>query len=228
LTPVDESIEYRDYKITFIDTAGIRRRGKIVGIEKYALYRTEEMLKEADIALLVIDATTGVLELDEKIANLIDKHRLASLIVINKWDIRGELSYEEMVENIRYKLKFLHYTELITVSAKTKQRVHKILDEIVELYRRYSRRVPTSKLNEVIKFATIKHHIPTKNGAVVKIKYATQYAIKPPKIALIMNRPDGLHFSYKRYLINTLRENFDFRGVPIDIIARKRGEREEE
>ncbi|NPA61503.1 MAG: ribosome biogenesis GTPase Der [Epsilonproteobacteria bacterium] len=228
IDPVDESIEYRDYKITFIDTAGIRRRGKIVGIEKYALYRTEEMLKEADIALLVIDATTGVLELDEKIANLIDKHRLASLIVINKWDIRGELSYEEMVENIRYKLKFLHYTELITVSAKTKQRVHKILDEIVELYRRYSRRIPTSKLNEVIKFATIKHHIPTKNGAVVKIKYATQYAIKPPKIALIMNRPDGLHFSYKRYLINTLRENFDFRGVPIDIIARKRGEREEE
>ncbi len=103
------------------------------------------MLKEADIALLVIDATTGVLELDEKIANLIDKHRLASLIVINKWDIRGELSYEEMVENIRYKLKFLHYTELITVSAKTKQRVHKILDEIVELYRRYSRRVPNIK-----------------------------------------------------------------------------------
>jgi len=228
IDPVDESIEYRDYKITFIDTAGIRRRGKIVGIEKYALYRTEEMLKEADIALLVIDATTKVLELDEKIANLIDKYKLGCLIVINKWDIRGDLSYEEMVEDIRYRLKFLHYAPLITVSAKTKQRVHKILDEIVEIYKRYTKRIPTSKLNEIIKFATTKHHIPTKHGAVVKIKYATQYDIKPPKIALVMNRPDGLHFSYKRYLVNTLRENFDFRGVPIEIIARKRGEREEE
>ncbi len=228
IDPVDESIEYRDYKITFIDTAGIRRRGKIVGIEKYALYRTEEMLKDADIALLVVDATSKVLELDEKIANLIDKYKLGCLIVVNKWDIRDDLSYEEMVEDIRYRLKFLHYAPLITVSAKTKLRVHKILDEIVEIYKRYTKRVPTSKLNEVIKYATTKHHIPTKNGAVIKIKYATQYAIKPPKIALIMNRPDGLHFSYKRYLINTLRESFDFRGVPIDIIAKKRGEREEE
>jgi len=228
IDPVDESIEYKDYRITFIDTAGIRRRGKIVGIEKYALYRTEEMLKEADIALLVIDATTKVLELDEKIANLIDKYRLGCLIIVNKWDIRGDLTYKEMVEDIRYRLKFLHYAPLITVSAKTKQRVHRILDEIVEIYKRYTKRVSTSKLNEVIKSAITKHHIPTKHGAVVKIKYATQYGIKPPKVALVMNRPDGLHFSYRRYLINTLREQFDFKGVPIELIAKKRGEREEE
>jgi len=201
LTPVDESIEYRDYKITFIDTPGIRRRGKIVGIEKYALYRTEEMLKDADIALLVVDATSKVLELDEKIANLIDKYKLGCLIVVNKWDIRDDLSYEEMVEDIRYRLRFLHYAPLITVSAKTKLRVHKILDEIVEIYKRYTQRVPTSKLNDVIKYATTKHHIPTKNGAVIKIKYATQYAIKPPKIALIMNRPPGYTSSYKRVVL---------------------------
>jgi len=226
IDPIDESMEYKDYKITFVDTAGIRRRGKIVGIEKYALYRTEEMLKEADIALLVIDATVGVLELDERIANLIEKYRLGSLIILNKWDIRGDnITYKKAVENIRDKLKFLHYAPLITISAKTGKRVNKILDEIVSIYERYKQRIPTSKLNEVIKFAIAKHHPPSLNGAVVKIKFATQYETKPPKIALIMNRPDGLHFSYKRYLANTLRSQFDFEGVPLDISARRRGER---
>ncbi|HHC11355.1 MAG TPA: ribosome biogenesis GTPase Der [Campylobacterales bacterium] len=225
IDPIDESMEYKEHKITFVDTAGIRRRGKIVGIEKYALNRTEEMLKEADIALLVIDATVGVLELDERIANLIEKYRLGCLIVLNKWDIRDDITYEKAVDDIRDELKFLHYAPLITISAKTGQRVHKILDEIVSIYERYKQRIPTSKLNEVIKFAIGKHHPPSLNGAVVKIKFATQYEIKPPKIALIMNRPDGLHFSYKRYLANTLRSKFDFEGVPLDISARSRGQR---
>ena len=228
IDPIDDSIEYRDYKITFIDTAGIRRRGKIEGIEKYALYRTEEMLKKADIALLIIDATVGVFELDERIANLIDKYKLGSLIVINKWDIRGDLRYEEAVENIRDRLKFLHYAPIITVSAKTGQRVNRILNEIISIYERYRQRIPTAKLNEIIKFAVTKHHPPSHNGAVVKIKFATQYETKPPKIALVMNRPEGLHFSYKRYLANILRSQFDFRGVPLDISARRRGERVEE
>ncbi|NOZ89785.1 MAG: ribosome biogenesis GTPase Der, partial [Epsilonproteobacteria bacterium] len=156
IDPIDESIEYKDYKITFVDTAGIRKRGKIVGIEKYALYRTEDMLKEADIALLMIDATVGVLELDERIASLIEKYKLGCLIVLNKWDIRDDITYEKAVENIRDELKFLHYAPLITVSAKTGQRVHKILDEIIAIYERYKQRIPTSKLNEVIKFAVAK------------------------------------------------------------------------
>jgi len=228
IDPIDESIEYKDYKITFVDTAGIRKRGKIVGIEKYALYRTEDMLKEADIALLVIDATVGVLELDERIASLIEKYKLGCLIVLNKWDIRDDITYEKAVENIRDELKFLHYAPLITISAKTGQRVHKILDEIIAIYERYKQRIPTSKLNEVIKFAVAKHHVPSYNGAVVKIKFATQYETKPPKIALIMNRPDGLHFSYKRYLANILRSKFDFEGVPLDISPRQRGQRVED
>ncbi len=228
IDPIDESMEYKNHKITFVDTAGIRRRGRIVGIEKYALGRTEEMLKEADIALLVIDATVGVVELDERIANLIEKYRLGCLIVLNKWDIRDEITYEKAVDDIRDELKFLHYAPLITISAKTGQRVHKILDDIIAIYDRYKQRIPTSKLNEVIKFAVGKHHPPSHNGAVVKIKFATQYEIKPPKIALIMNRPDGLHFSYKRYLANTLRSKFDFEGVPLDISARHRGQRMED
>ncbi len=227
IDPIDEEMEYRDYKITFVDTAGIRRRGKILGIEKYAFERTEAMLANADIALLMIDSTVGVLELDERIANLVEKYKLGCLIVLNKWDIHkdDEERYKKAVENIRDELKFLHYAPLITVSAKTGLRVHKILDEIVDIYGRYKQRIPTSKLNEVLKYAINRHHIPTVNGGVVKIKFATQYETKPPKIAIIMNRPDGLHFSYKRYLANIFREKFDFEGVPLDIGGRKRGQR---
>jgi len=227
IDPVDESIEYKDHKITFVDTAGIRRRGRILGIEKYAFGRTEEMLAEADIALLIIDSTVGVLELDERIANLIEKYKLGCLIVLNKWDIHkdDEETYRKAVEDIRDELKFLHYAPLITISAKTGLRVHKILDDIVDIYGRYKQRIPTAKLNEVLKYAISRHHVPSVNGAVIRIKFATQYETKPPKIAIIMNRPDGLHFSYKRYLTNIFREKFDFEGVPLDIGGRKRGQR---
>ena len=228
IDPIDEEIEHNGYKITFVDTAGIRRRGKIVGIEKYALGRTKAMLEKADIALLMIDATEGVLELDERIAGLIEKYRLGALIVVNKWDIKEEKTYEEMVDDIRDELKFLHYAPLITISAKTGLRVNKILDQITAIYERYKQRIPTSKLNDVIREAINRHHVPSHNGAVVKIKFATQYETKPPKIALITNRPDGLHFSYKRYLANFIRSKFDFEGVPLDIAARKRGQRVDE
>ncbi len=228
IDPIDEMIEYNEHKITFVDTAGIRRRSKIVGIEKYALGRTTDMLNSANIVLLVIDATVGVTELDERVAGLIEKHRLACLIVINKWDIKGDKTYEEIVEDTRYALKFLHYAPIITISAKSGQRVHKILDEMIKIYSRYKQRISTSRLNDIINLAQNRHHIPSHNGATVKIKFATQYQNKPPKIALICNRPDGLHFSYKRYLANVLREQFDFEGVPLDIIAKKRGERFEE
>jgi len=228
IDPIDETIEHDGYEITFVDTAGIRRRSKIVGIEKYALSRTTSMLEKADLVLLMIDATVGVTELDERVAGLIEKYRLACLIVINKWDIREEKSYEEAVAEIRDELKFLHYAPLITISAKTGMRVRRILDQITTIYERYKQRIPTSKLNEVLREAMIRHHVPSHNGAAIKIKFATQYEIKPPKIALITNRPDGLHFSYKRYLANYLRSKFDFEGVPLDIVARKRGERIEE
>lgn len=228
IDPVDETITHGDYEITFIDTAGIRRRSKILGIEKFALGRTTDMLEKANLVLLVIDATQGVSELDERVAGLIEKYRLACLIVLNKWDLKGDKTYEEAVENIRHKLKFLHYASLITVSAKTGMRVHKILEEIIKIYERYSMRIPTAKLNEVIREAIGRHHVPSHNGASVKIKFATQYDSKPPRIALVSNRPEYIHFSYKRYLANFLREKFDFEGVPLEIIARKRGERDDD
>ncbi|WP_457606149.1 ribosome biogenesis GTPase Der [Nitratifractor sp.] len=225
IDPIDETIVHGDYEITFVDTAGIRRRSKILGIEKYALGRTEKMLEQADIAILLIDATTGVTELDERIAGLIDRYRLGALIVVNKWDIRGEKEYKEAIEEIRDELKFLHYAPILTVSAKTKQRVGKILDQITAIYERYKQRIPTSRLNEVIQYAQRRHQVPSHHGQVVRIKFATQFATKPPRIALVVNKPELLHFSYKRYLANILREQFDFEGVPLEIVARKRGER---
>jgi len=225
IDPIDEMIEHNDYKITFVDTAGIRRRSKIVGIEKYALTRTTEMLEKANLVLLMIDATVGVTELDERVAGLIEKYKLACLIVINKWDINEDKTYEEVVEEIRDEMKFLHYAPLITISAKTGLRVNKILDQVTEIYKRYTQRIPTSELNDAIREAIRRHHVPSHNGAVVNIKFATQYETKPPKIALISNRPTFIHFSYKRYLANFLRSKFDFEGVPLDIVARKRGER---
>jgi len=228
IDPVDETITHNDYEITFVDTAGIRRRSKILGIERHALGRTEKMLEQADIAILLIDATAGVTELDERIAGLIDKYKLGALIVVNKWDIRGEKSYEEAIEEIRDELKFLHYAPILTVSAKTKQRVVKILDQITAIYERYKQRIPTSRLNETIQYAIRRHHVPSHHGQVVRIKFATQYATKPPRIALVVNKPELLHFSYRRYLANILREQFDFEGVPLEIVARKRGERSDE
>jgi GTP-binding protein len=225
IDPIDEAIEHDGYEITFIDTAGIRKRSKIVGIEKYALARTTEMLEQANLVLLMIDATVGVTELDERVAGLIEKYRLACLIVINKWDIKEDKTYEKMVEDIRDELKFLHYAPLITISAKTGMRVNKILDQITAIYERYKQRIPTSELNDTLREAIRRHHVPSHNGAVVNIKFATQYETKPPKIALITNRPEFLHFSYIRYLANFFRSKFDFEGVPLDIVARKRGQR---
>ncbi len=226
IDPVDESIIYKDVVFTFVDTAGIRKRGKIDGIERHALFRTKKMLENADIALLVLDASEEFKELDEKIANLIEKFSLGCIIVLNKWD-RALYSYEISIQKVRDRFKFLSYAPIITLSALSKKRVHKVNDLILKVYQNYTKRVSTSKLNELIKFANSKHHLPSDMGKVVKIYFATQYDIKPPRIALIMNRPKALHFSYKRYLINQLRENFDFLGVPIILEPKAKKEKEE-
>ncbi|WP_024954342.1 ribosome biogenesis GTPase Der [Sulfurospirillum arcachonense] len=226
IDPVDEYIDYEDKRLNFVDTAGLRRRGKIEGIEKFALMRTNEMLEGADIALLVLDGSEPFRELDERIANLADKNNLATIIVLNKWDKKCE-SYEKTLDELRYRFKFLAYAPVITVSALNKKRVYKIKDLILEVYKNYSQRISTSKLNEVFKEATIRHHMPADQTKEVKIYFATQYDVKPPRIVLVMNRPKALHFSYKRYLMNKLREKFELEGSPILLYARKKGERDE-
>ncbi len=226
IDPIDENIIYKDKIITFVDTAGVRRRSKIKDIEKYALMRTEKNLEETDIALLVIDAKNGIAELDERIAGLIDKHKTGAIIVMNKWDETQE-EYKKFVDNVRLKFKFLYYAPIIAVSAKTGRNMDKLKDMILKVFKNYTKRIATAKLNEIIKEATIRHYLPTDKTKPVKILYAVQYKTKPPTIALVMNRTH-LHFSYRRYLINYLRGKFDFTGTPILLSVRKRGEKYEE
>ncbi|MBP9566603.1 MAG: ribosome biogenesis GTPase Der [Sulfurospirillum sp.] len=227
IDPVDESIDYNEKIINFVDTAGLRRRGKIEGIEKFALMRTKEMLERANIALLVLDASEPFLELDERIAGLVEENNLACIIVLNKWDEAMD-DFEKVTAEVRHRFKFLSYAPLITVSAKSKQRVSKIKDMILSVYENYSQHIPTRQLNEVIREATIRHQIPSDHSKVVKIYFATQYQTKPPRIALVMNKPRSLHFSYKRYLANKLRDVFNLEGSPILLYPRAKGERDNE
>lgn len=228
IDPVNEVLSYKDKLIEFVDTAGIRKRGKIQGLEKFALLRTQEVLKQAQIALLVLDASEGFNELDERIAGLLAQNYLAVLIILNKWD-KSELDFDKTVKELRLdRFKFLAHSPILSVSALSGKRVHLVLDKILELFENYIQKIPTAKLNSVISEAVKAHPLPHDRGKVVKIYYATQYKIGPPKIALIMNRPKALHFSYKRYLQNKLRENFKLDGVPLIIASRKKGQKDEE
>lgn len=225
IDPIDETIVYKDKQLTFVDTAGLRRRGKIVGIEKFALMRTKEMLENANMALLVLDASEPFLDLDEKIAGLVDSNRLACIIVLNKWDISNREEHDKIIKEVRDRFKFLAYAPIITLSAKSHQRVDKLHDMILEINENYSQRITTSRLNEVMERALRRHQLPSVSGQVIRIYYATQYETRPPKIAIVMNKPRGLHFTYRRYLTNKLREAFNFTGTPVLFKAKKRGEK---
>ncbi|PUD21681.1 ribosome biogenesis GTPase Der [Helicobacter pylori] len=219
IDPIDETILIGDQKICFVDTAGIRHRGKILGIEKYALERTQKALEKSHIALLVLDVSAPFVELDEKISSLADKHSLGIILILNKWDIRYA-PYEEIMATLKRKFRFLEYAPVITTSCLKACHIDEIKHKIIEVYECFSKRIPTSLLNSVISQATQKHPLPSDGGKLVKVYYATQFATKPPQISLVMNRPKALHFSYKRYLINTLRKEFNFLGTPLILNAK--------
>ncbi|MEJ8610704.1 ribosome biogenesis GTPase Der [Helicobacter pylori] len=219
IDPIDETILIGDQKICFVDTAGIRHRGKILGIEKYALERTQKALEKSHIALLILDVSAPFVELDEKISSLADKHSLGIILILNKWDIRYA-PYEEIMATLKRKFRFLEYAPVITTSCLKARHIDEIKHKIIEVYECFSKRIPTSLLNSVITQATQKHPLPSDGGKLVKVYYATQFATKPPQISLIMNRPKALHFSYKRYLINTLRKEFNFLGTPLILNAK--------
>ncbi|OPG26839.1 ribosome biogenesis GTPase Der [Helicobacter pylori] len=219
IDPIDETILIGDQKICFVDTAGIRHRGKILGIEKYALERTKKALEKSHIALLVLDVSAPFVELDENISSLADKHSLGIILILNKWDIRYA-PYEEIMATLKRKFRFLEYAPVITTSCLKARHIDEIKHKIIEVYECFSKRIPTSLLNSVISQATQKHPLPSDGGKLVKVYYATQFATKPPQISLIMNRPKALHFSYKRYLINTLRKEFNFLGTPLILNAK--------
>lgn len=224
IDPVDESFEYKEKQITFVDTAGLRRRGSIEGIEKYALMRTKEMLEKANMALVVLDASRELTDLDEKIAGLVDEYGLGTIIVLNKWDENMD-TFQKIEEEIRRRFRFLSYAPIIAVSAKTGRSIERLKDKIIEIFDNYTQRIPTSQLNKVIEEAVIRHSLPSPNGAYLRIYYTTQFSTRPPKIALVMNKPNLLHYSYKRYLVNFLRERFNFEGTPIHVIARGKNDK---
>nr|WP_321309086.1 ribosome biogenesis GTPase Der [uncultured Campylobacter sp.] len=234
IDPVNEKISVNDgnkeREIEFVDTAGIRRRGKIEGIEKYALNRTQKMLENADIAVLVLDSAEGINELDERIAGLASEFELGVIIVLNKWDLKGgdDKEFDKMSCEIRDKFKFLAYAPIISLSATSKKRVEKLKELICAVYKNYTIKLPTSRLNEVIAAATKAHPIPREHGRAVRIYYAAQFDTAAPKIALVMNKPKCLHFSYLRYLQNQLRANFELGGTPVILVPRGRGKSKEE
>lgn len=225
IDPIDETVEYKGKQLTFVDTAGLRRRGKILGIEKYALMRTTEMLDNSNMALIVLDASEPFMDLDEKIAGLVDSNRLSCIIVLNKWDISKRDEHDKIIKEVRDRFKFLAYAPILTLSAKSHLRVDKLHDMILEITENYSQRIPTSKINEVIEKALRRHTLPSVSGQVIRIYYGTQYETRPPKIAIVMNKPSGLHFTYRRYLTNKMREAFNFTGTPVLFKAKKRGEK---
>ena len=238
IDPVNEKISVNDgnkeREIEFVDTAGIRRRGKIEGIEKYALNRTQKMLENADIAVLVLDSAEGINELDERIAGLASEFNLGVIIVLNKWDLKArghqdfDKEFDRMSREIRDKFKFLAYAPIISLSATSKKRVEKLKELICAVYKNYTIKLPTSRLNEVIAAATKAHPIPREHGRAVRIYYAAQFDTAAPKIALVMNKPKCLHFSYLRYLQNQLRANFELGGTPVILVPRGRGKSKEE
>ena len=238
IDPVNEKISVNDgnkeREIEFVDTAGIRRRGKIEGIEKYALNRTQKMLENADIAVLVLDSAEGINELDERIAGLVCQFELGVIIVLNKWDLKAreyqdfDKEFDRMSREIRDRFKFLAYAPIISLSATSKKRVEKLKELICAVYKNYTIKLPTSRLNEVIAAATKAHPIPREHGRAVRIYYAAQFDTAAPKIALVMNKPKCLHFSYLRYLQNQLRASFELGGTPVILVPRGRGKSKEE
>ena len=238
IDPVNEKINVNDgnkeREIEFVDTAGIRRRGKIEGIEKYALNRTQKMLENADIAVLVLDSAEGINELDERIAGLVCQFELGVIIVLNKWDLKAQeyqdfdKEFDRMSREIRDRFKFLAYAPIISLSATSKKRVEKLKELICAVYKNYTIKLPTSRLNEVISAATKAHPIPREHGRAVRIYYAAQFDTAAPKIALVMNKPKCLHFSYLRYLQNQLRASFELGGTPVILVPRGRGKSKDE
>ncbi|NTW91306.1 MAG: ribosome biogenesis GTPase Der, partial [Erysipelotrichaceae bacterium] len=220
---VDSVFKHEGSDYVVIDTAGIRKKGKVYeNIEKYAVLRALQAIERADVILFVIDGLTGIRDQDKHVAGYAHEAGKPIIIVYNKWDIvtKDEMSMNKITEEIRKEFLYLSFAPILFVSAKNKQRINLIIPTINRVYEYSHLRIQTSVLNEVILDAQIITPPPTHQGVRLKILYAAQVAVAPPTIVLFVNDPKLLHFSYRRYLENRLREAFVFEGTPIRIIAR--------
>lgn len=227
---IDTKFENKFGKYTIIDTAGIRRKNKIYdNIEKYSIIKAKSAIDRADVALIVIDATEGVTEQDEKIAGFAHEKGKAMIIVINKWDLieKDNSTLKEYTKKVREHFKFMSYAPIITLSAVTGQRLDKLFELIQKVHAANNFRVTTGVLNDVIIEAMAIHPAPTDKGRRLKIYYSTQVKSAPPTFVLFVNNKDLAHFSYIRYLENELRKRFDLEGTPINIIVREKGKKED-
>ena len=221
----DSILKYYDRDYVVIDTAGIRKRGKIYeNIEKYSLLRSMKAIDRSDICLLVIDSVSGITTLDKNIVGMALDAGKGLLIVVNKWDVKNKLSMSEYEKLIRTEFQFLSYVPVVFVSAKEKKRIHLIMEEIVKISENISREVKTSVLNDVIRDAFTLNPPPSYKGKKLKIYFVNQDGVKPPKFTFHVNNKGLVHFSYYRYLENKIRESFDFYGTPIVLKFKNRGE----
>jgi GTP-binding protein len=215
----------RDY--TLVDTAGIRSRGKISqGVEKYSVMRAMKSISRADIALVLIDASEGITEQDERIVGLAHEAGKGIIIILNKWDLvpDKEEAYKRFMADVAQRLKFADYAPVLTISAVTRQRITKVFEEIDRIIEECRRRVPTGELNRVFERLVAGHEPPLYRGKRVKYYYTTQVATMPPTFVVFANFPPGVHFSYIRYIENNFRRAFGFHGTPIRIFPKKRRE----
>ena len=222
---IDTLFTYDKNEYVVIDTAGMRKKGKVYeAIEKYSLIRALRSIERSDVCLIVIDADEGVIEHDKHIAGYALESGKAVIIVVNKWDLVKDTEMKTYEKMIRSEFQFLSYAPIVFLSALTKKRIHTLMPEILKVYENASRKVKTSVLNDVIREAVSLNAPPSYKGRRLKIYFAAEEEVRPPKFVLNVNSKGLVHFSYERYLENKLREAFDFEGTPIIIKFKNKGE----
>ncbi len=222
---IDSMVTVNGERYVIIDTAGMRKRGKVYETtEKYSVLRALRAIERSDVVLVVINAEEGIIEQDKKIAGYAHEAGRAVVIVVNKWDAveKDEKTMKEFEEKIRAHFLFLDYAPIVFLSAKTKKRIHTLIPMINKASENHSMRVDTSVLNDIIMDAVAMNPTPTDNGKRLKIYYTTQVSVKPPTFVVFVNDPELMHFSYQRFIENRIREAFGFEGTPIKIFARER------
>ena len=227
---IDSHYERNGEKFLFIDTAGMRKKGRIdESIEKFSVIRTLAAVDRSDVCVIMIDGSEGIAEQDTKIAGYADSQGKACILVINKWDIvkKNDKTMNEFKMRLRETFAFMSYASMCFISAKTGARLNTLLDEIVKVNEQHKRRVTTGMLNDVINEAVNKQQPPSDKGKRLRIYYGTQVSVAPPTFVLKVNDAELFHFSYKRFIENQIRENFGFDGTPIRLLIREKGKKED-